>query len=158
MRRGLKMEPIWILLAILIVAALGKAYSVAAATGLLLVIKLLQADRVAFPFLEKNGVFIGLVSLIAAILIPIARGQIGKVDLWHSFTSGTGLIALILSLLTTYLSGLGMRYLMVEGNSAVMPALIIGAVAAAAFLGGVPVGPLITSGLMAVLVKWFSKG
>lgn len=152
------MDSVWILLALLVVTILGRAYSVAAAVGLLLVVKLLQVDGFIYPFLEKNGVFIGLVFLVAAILIPIAKGQIDKMDLWHSLTSWIGLAALVLSLLTTYLSGLGMHYLTVEGNSAVMPALLLGAVAAAAFLGGVPVGPLITSGLLAVFAKLFSKG
>ncbi|MPN52322.1 hypothetical protein SDC9_199978 [bioreactor metagenome] len=38
-----------------------------------------------------------------------------------------------------------------------MPALIIGAVAAAAFLGGVPVGPLITSGILALFTKFIEN-
>jgi len=38
-----------------------------------------------------------------------------------------------------------------------MPAMILGAVGAAAFLGGVPVGPLITSGILALFAKIVSK-
>lgn len=36
-----------------------------------------------------------------------------------------------------------------------MPALILGAVVAAALLKGVPVGPLITAGLLAVVLRFW---
>ena len=78
---------------------LGKANSVAVATCLLLIIKLLNLDKYIFPAFEKNGVFWGLVILIAAILIPVASGKITAVNLKGVFTSWTGIIALLLSLL-----------------------------------------------------------
>ena len=136
---------------------LGKANSVAVATCLLLMIKLLNLDKYIFPTVEKNGVFWGLVILIAAILIPVASGRITTVNLKGVFTSWTGIIALLLSLFTTYLSGLGLKYLTVQGHSEVMPSLIIGSVIAAAFLGGVPVVPFITSGILALGIKLFNK-
>ena len=57
----------------------------------------------------------------------------------------------------TYLSGLGLEYLTLQGHSEIMPSLIIGSVIAAAFLGGVPVGPFITSGILALGIKLFNK-
>lgn len=151
------MESNIILLGVLIAAVLGKANSVAVATCLLLIIKLLNLDKYIFPTIEKNGVFWGLVILIAAILIPVASGKITVVNLKGVFTSWIGIIALLLSLFTTYLSGLGLKYLTVQGHSEVMPSLIIGSVIAAAFLGGVPVGPFITSGMLALGIKLFNK-
>lgn len=146
-----------ILLTILVAAILGKADSIAIATCVLLIIKLLHVDPYVFPVIEKNGVFWGLVLLVAAILIPMANGKIAFDSIKDVFTSWTGIIALILSFFTTYLSGLGLQYLTVQNQSAVMPALILGAVVAAAFMGGVPVGPLITSGMLALIVKLFQK-
>ncbi|MDF2653870.1 MAG: hypothetical protein K0R19_344, partial [Bacillota bacterium] len=58
-----------------------------------------------------------------------------------------------LSFFTTYLSGRGLDFLTVQGHSDVMPSMILGAVIATAFLGGVPVGPLITSGLLVLVIK-----
>jgi len=147
------MESTTILLIILVVAVLGRANSVAIATCILLFIKLVHADQHLFPFIEKEGVFWGLVLLIAAILVPIARGDITQQSLCQVFTSWAGIIALLLSLLTTYLSGQGLEYLTLQGHAEIMPALIVGAVAAAAFLGGVPVGPLIASGILALVMK-----
>jgi uncharacterized membrane protein (DUF441 family) len=147
-----------ILLAVLAVAIIGRANSVAIASGLLLIIKLLQTDRYIFPIIEKQGLFWGLVLLLMAILIPIANGKISQRELFHTSISWVGLWALIFSLMMTYLSGLGLKYLTIQGHADLMPALIIGTVIAAAFLGGVPVGPLITSGVLALVMKVFSKG
>lgn len=146
-----------ILIVILAISVLGKANSVAIASCILLFINLLKLDKYVFPVVENYGVFIGLIILIAAILIPIANGQITFENIKNIFTSWTGAAALLISLFTTYLSGLGLQYLTVQGNGQVMPALILGAVIAAAFLDGVPVGPLITSGILALGIKLFHK-
>lgn len=146
-----------ILLLILAAAILGKANSVAIATCMLLMLKLLRLDKYIYPTIEKSGMTFGLILLIAAIMIPIANGRITFVNIKSVFASWIGITALILSFLTTYLSGQGLNYLTVQGHSDIMPAMIVGAVAAAAFLGGVPVGPLITSGMLAVFSKIIHK-
>ena len=146
-----------ILLLVLAVAIFGKANSVAIATCILLMLKLLGLDRYVYPTIEKSGVTWGLILLLAAILIPIANGRITSENIKSVFTSWIGITALILSFLTTYLSGQGLNYLTAQGHSDIMPAMIIGAVAAAAFVGGVPVGPLITSGMLAVFAKLIHK-
>lgn len=151
------MESNIILLAILAASILGKANSVAVATCTLLIIKLLNIDKYLFPTIENHGMFVALVLLIAAILIPIANGKVTSINIKNVFTSWVGVAALIISLFTTYLSGLGLQYLTVQGHGDIMPALILGAVIAAAFLGGVPVGPLITSGILALGLKILHK-
>lgn len=151
------MESNIILLAVLAASILGKANSVAIATCILLILKLLNIDKYTFPYIENHGMFVGLVLLIAAILIPIANGKITAINIRSVFTSWVGIAALIVSLFTTYLSGLGLQYLTVQGHGDIMPSLILGAVIAAAFLGGVPVGPLITSGMLALGLKLINK-
>lgn len=151
------METNIILLILLSISIIGKADSVSIAIALLLVIRLLHVENLIFPLLEKRGMFIGLICLTAAILIPIANGSVNSINIKNNFFSVVGIMALILSFFTTYLSGVGLKYLTTGGHSDVMPSLIIGAVAAAAFLGGVPVGPLITSGMLALAMKLFHK-
>ncbi|MGO5064986.1 DUF441 domain-containing protein [Clostridium sporogenes] len=152
------MESNIILLFILIVAIIGKANSVALASCILLLIKLLNIEKSLFPMIEEKGVYYGLILIIAAILIPIANGKVTFVDIKNTFTSYLGIIALLLSIFTTYLSGLGLQYLTVNKHGDIMPAMILGSVLAASFLGGVPVGPLITSGILALVIKLFHKG
>jgi len=151
------LNPTIILLLILAAAILGNANTVAIATCVLLMLKLLGLDRYVYPTLQKSGMTWGLILLIAAIMIPIANGTITSTNIKSVFTSWIGITALLLSFLTTYLSGQGVNYLTIQGHSDIMPAMIIGAVAAASFLGGVPVGPLITSGILAVFVKVIHK-
>lgn len=142
---------------ILAIAIFGKANSVAVAVCILLMVKLLNLDQLIYPVIEKNGVNWGLILLIAAILIPIANGNVTTTNIKSVFVSWIGITALILSFFTTYLSGLGLDYLTVQGNNDVIPAMIFGSVLAAVFLGGVPVGPLITSGILALFVKTIKK-
>lgn len=146
-----------ILLIILGVSIASKADSVAIAVCLLLILKLLNADAFVFPTLNKKGMSWGLILLLMSILIPIADGSIRALSIKNTLTSGIGIAAVLLSFFTTYLSGLGLTYLTSQGHGDVMPALILGAVAAAALLGGVPVGPLITSGMLALVLKIFHK-
>jgi uncharacterized membrane protein (DUF441 family) len=146
-----------ILLIILAISIIGKADSVSVAIALLLIVRLLHIETFIFPLLEKKGVFCGLVCLTAAILIPIANGNITSMNIKNNFLSVVGIMAFILSFFTTYLSGVGLKYLTVQGHGDVMPALILGAVVAAAFLDGVPVGPLITTGILALFMKLFHK-
>ncbi|MDF2504351.1 MAG: putative rane protein [Clostridium sp.] len=147
-----------ILVIILAISVIGKANSVSVATAVLLIIKLLHVEKYIFPALDNSGVFWALVLLIGTILIPVADGSINFFKIKGNLTSIVGIGALLLSFFTTYLSGLGLKYLTVQGHGDVMPSLILGSIAAAALLGGVPVGPLITSGLLALLMKAFHKG
>lgn len=142
-----------ILLLILAVAILGKANSIAIATSVLLIIKLAGVDKYVYPYIEKNGTTFGIIIIVAAIMIPIANGSITAENIKDIFKSWIGITALVLSFITTYLSGQGLGYLTVQGHSDVMPAMIIGAVGGVALLGGVPVGPLITSGLLVLIIK-----
>lgn len=151
------MEANVILLVILAASIIGSANSVAVATCIILIIKLLGVNKYLYPYIEKHGMSFGLILLIAAILIPIANGKITVINIKNVFISWVGIAALLISLFTTYLSGLGLQYLTVQGHGEIMPALILGSVIAAAFLGGVPVGPLITSGIVALVVKLFHK-
>lgn len=149
-----------ILFAVLAVAVIGKANTVAAAAGILLIIKLSGTDKYIYPFMEKNGITFGIIILVAAILLPIANGTVTADSIKGIFTSWIGIAALVLSFATTYLSGRGLEFLTIQGYGSVMPSMIIGAVIATAFLGGVPVGPLITSGLLVMLigiVEFFDK-
>jgi len=144
-----------ILLTILVVAFFGKANSVAIATCILLILKLAGLDSLIFPALEKSGMNWGLIILLAAIMVPLANGSVSTENIKKVFTSWVGVLALLLSFFTTYLSGQGLVFLTEHGRADIMPALILGSVAAAAFLGGVPVGPLITSGILALILKLF---
>jgi len=89
------LESALILAVILLVAILGKADAVSIAVCVLLIIKILHVEQYIFPALEKSGMFWGLIILIAAILIPIANGNITTMNIKNVFTSWLGITAII---------------------------------------------------------------
>jgi uncharacterized membrane protein (DUF441 family) len=144
---------------ILLVAFIGKAKTVAIATAVLLGVKLLGTrlpglDRAVFSQIKEKGMTIGLIILSAAILIPFADGSTQIADIRRVMLSPVGITVMLISFLVTFLSGQGFRYLTVAGNAEIMPAIIVGAVIAAAFFGGVPVGPLVVSGMLVFVLKF----
>lgn len=141
-----------ILILIIAVAYFGKANTVAIAAGILLVLKAIGLDKYTFPFIEKNGISYGIIVLLVAILLPIASGNITVDHIKSIFISWVGVAALLLSFFTTYLSGQGLNFL-TTGHSEVMPSLIIGSILATTFLGGLPVGPFITCGMLVIFIK-----
>lgn len=145
-----------ILILIIAVTFFGKANTVAIAAGILLVLKVIGLEKYTFPFIEKNGISYGIIVLLVAILLPIASGNISADHIKNIFISWIGVAALLLSFFTTYLSGQGLNFL-TTGHSEVMPSLIIGSILATTFLGGLPVGPFITCGMLVVLIKIFEN-
>lgn len=86
------MESTMIILAILVVAVLGRADSVGIASCALLICKLLRIDRYVFPVIAGSGTFWGLVLLIAAILIPIADGSVAPAHVKKSSRPGSAVL------------------------------------------------------------------
>lgn len=137
-----------LILAVLVVAVLGKANSVAVAAALLLILRLVGLDKPCYPLIREHGFFWGLVLLTAAVMVPLASGEYAVGQILGTMRSTVGMVAFAASLFTTYLSGRGAIFLL--GGAHIMPSLILGAVVAAAFLRGVPVGPLVTAGLVSL--------
>ena len=82
----------WLFLGIiLLVAILAKNLMIAAA--FVLIMKLIPASRSFFPWLQGKGINIGVTIITAAILIPIATGEIGLRDLLEAFKSPIGWVA-----------------------------------------------------------------
>ena len=137
-------------LILLIFAALGvishNAPVIIASTLLLLI---QQTPLVRYlPWIEKNGVSIGIILLTIGVLSPIASGRItlGTADFanWKAFT------AIAVGILVAWLGGRGIT--LMQNQPSVVPGLIIGTVIGVAFLKGVPVGPLIAAGILSLLL------
>ena len=80
------------------------------------------------PWVEKNGLTVGIILLTIGVLAPLASGKIslgaGDFADWKNLTA----------------------------IAAVVPGLIIGTVIGVAFLKGIPVGPLIAAGILSLFV------
>ncbi|WP_092483048.1 DUF441 domain-containing protein [Desulfoscipio geothermicus] len=134
---------------IILLGLVGRNYVVAGAAGVLLVLRLLNGEGL-FPWLEDNALKIGIGIITMAILLPFASGQIGWQVLLQNMVSPVGLLAFATGIFVAYLGGRGVGFLTV--NPQVMAGLMVGTIVGVAFFRGVPVGPLIAAGIMALVI------
>lgn len=139
------------LLILLVLSVLGNNQSVALATSLLLVMKLLGLDS-WFPILENKGIDIGITVLTLAILTPLATGRISLGNIIDAFKSPIALIALILGIFVAWTAGRGIIY--INSSPEIVTSLVLGTVIGVCFFQGVPVGPLIASGLVSLAITF----
>ncbi len=144
-----------LLLVIILLGLVGHNYVVAAAAGVLLVLRLLHGE-VLFPVLEKNALNVGIGIITLAILIPFASGGIGWSEIYRTMASPTGLVALAMGIFVAYLGGRGVGFL--TSQPQVMVGLMVGTIVGVAFFRGVPVGPLIAAGMVALVMGLLGYG
>ena len=101
------------------------------------------------PLLEKYGVKIGIIILTIGVLSPLVSGKIQLPDL-SGFLSWKMALSIAVGVLVAWLAGKGVP-LMGE-QPILVTGLLIGTIIGVAFLGGIPVGPLIAAGILALLL------
>ncbi|SEQ72515.1 DUF441 domain-containing protein [Piscibacillus halophilus] len=149
------------LLILLFLGFIAKNQAILIAVYILLGIKLLKLDDKVFPFLESKGLFMGVVVITVAVLVPIATGDIGFEQLVQSVKSYYAWIALISGVFVAYIAKHGLDLL--ANDPHLTAALVIGTILAVVFFQGVAVGPLIGAGIAYItmqavdsLIKLFS--
>lgn len=145
----------WLFLAlILLVAILGKNMSLIIATGVVMVLKLLPFTTKWLPVIQAKGINWGVTVISVAILIPIATGQIGFKDLWQTFKTPAGWIAVAAGIAVAILSRYGVDQLAAVPQVTV--ALVLGTIIGVVAFKGVAAGPVIASGMTFVIVSLFN--
>lgn len=142
-----------IILAVLVVAVLGGNNTVALASALVLVVNLAGLGEAVLPLLEARGLEIGIVVLTAAILAPLASGKIDSQQVISTLTNVRTLLAVAIGVLVAFLGGKGVDLLTVEPQ--LITGVVFGTIIGVAFFKGVPVGPLICSGVLYFIFKLF---
>ncbi len=143
-----------IMLAILICGVVGHNMSVAYAAGAVILLKVLGLNQV-IDVLGDKGVSWGIILLTAAIFVPIATGKITWGDIMHCFQSPVGIVSLIVGAGVAIFGYLGVDYM--KASPEVATALIIGTMIGVFFFRGIPVGPLIASGVVYVVMTIWQK-
>ncbi|MBL0387705.1 DUF441 domain-containing protein [Tumebacillus sp. ITR2] len=138
-----------LLLLLLAVGIVGNNTSVSIAVAVLLLVRLLHLDRVV-PYLENYGLQVGVIILTIGVLAPIASGKIGTEDLLKTFLSWKSILAIGVGIFVSYLGGRGIP--LMAANPLIVTGLMIGTIVGVALFKGVPVGPLIAAGMMALIL------
>lgn len=138
-------------LLLLVILALGLIFNnnlVAAGAGSLLVLKLIKLNTVLL-LLERRALDVGLLFLLVAVLIPFSLDKVGVKDIWQTFQTTRGWLAVTGGVVAAYLCGQGLVLLQVQPE--VVVGLVVGTVIGVSLLKGIPVGPLAAAGVTALL-------
>ncbi|NLW55500.1 MAG: DUF441 domain-containing protein [Firmicutes bacterium] len=141
-----------VLFALFVLGMLAGNSLIAASAGALLIIKLLKMSFL-LEVAERHSLEWGLLFLLIAVMVPLARGKVGGKELLQTFVTPVGLLSLLGGTIATYLCGQGLGLL--NARPEVMAGLVVGTVLGVTFFKGIPVGPLAAAGLTALLLKVF---
>lgn len=101
------------------------------------------------PWIDQYGLKLGIMVLTLGVLSPLVSGKIPLPELsafihWKMFSSiGVGIFV-------TWLAGQGVD--LMTNQPVLVTGLMIGTVIGVSFFGGIPVGPLIAAGILALLL------
>lgn len=138
------------ILVVLVLSVIGNNNTVAIAALVLLLIQMLGLVN-AFPFIESYGMNIGIIILTIAVLSPLAQGRIAIHEIVGLFKAPVGLIAIVIGILVAWIAGQGVVFM--KQSPETTTALIVGTIIGVCFFRGLPVGPLIAGGMVALIVS-----
>ncbi len=144
-----------LLLIILMIGLVFNNHLIASAAGSLLVLKLTKLHSLLYLF-ERRAIDVGLLFLLIAVLIPFALERVGIKDIWLTFQSLPGIIAVVGGIAAAYLCGQGLILLQLQPE--VVVGLVLGTVIGVSLLKGIPVGPLAAAGVTAILLNILGIG
>lgn len=143
------MSGVNMLVTLLLIGIVAHSNLIATAACVLLVLKFANLNMV-FPLLERRGLELGLLFLLLSILVPLASGRVSERDIIYNLTSVPGILAIVGGALATYLNTRGLHLLKIDPE--IIFGLVLGSILGIVFLHGVPVGPLMASGLAALFM------
>ncbi|MGI6038222.1 MAG: DUF441 domain-containing protein [Limnochordia bacterium] len=141
-----------ILAFLFIVSVIGGNNLVATACALLLFLHIFQLDPI-IAFLDKHSLFLGIAFMLLGVFLPIGTGQVTVATIINCLRTRGGLVAIIVGICSAILAARGVDYLKVEPE--ILVGLIVGSVIGVSFLGGIPNGPLMSAGIVAVILGFF---
>ncbi|EOC1339799.1 DUF441 domain-containing protein [Cronobacter dublinensis] len=103
-----------------------------------------------FPWVEKQGVTVGIIILTISVMAPIASGTLPTSTLFHAFLNWKSLVAIAVGIFVSWLGGKGVA--LMGSQPSIVAGLLVGTVIGVALFRGVPVGPLIAAGLVSLLI------
>ncbi|MFU2048568.1 DUF441 domain-containing protein [Avibacterium gallinarum] len=146
---SLQFNAIALLLVILILlGVLGNNSSITISATILL---LMQQTFLAkyIPFMEKYGLNIGIIILTIGVLSPIISGKI-PLPAFTELLNWKMFLAIAVGVLVAWFGGRGVN--LMGAQPTLLTGLLVGTILGVAFVGGIPVGPLIAAGILSLLL------
>nr|WP_017186292.1 DUF441 domain-containing protein [Alkalibacillus haloalkaliphilus] len=139
------------LLVLLTLGFIAKNQAILIAVYILLGIKLLSLEDRILPLFESKGIFIGVVIITIAVLVPIANGEIGFSDLVESMKSYYAWIAIAAGAFVAYVAKDGVD--LMASDPHLTAALIAGTILGVVLFQGIAVGPVIGAGIAYLVMQ-----
>ncbi|MDF7681053.1 DUF441 domain-containing protein [Enterobacteriaceae bacterium ESL0689] len=106
--------------------------------------------NIFFPWVEKQGVTVGIIILTMGVMAPMASGTLPPSTLLHSLINWKSLLAVAVGILVSWLGGRGVALMSVQPQ--LVAGLLIGTLLGVALFRGIPVGPLIAAGIVSLFL------
>ena len=103
-----------------------------------------------FPYIEKQGLTLGIIILTIGVLSPLVSGSLPASTLLKSFFDWKSLLAIAIGILVSWLGGRGVT--LMSSQPTIVGGLLIGTIIGVSLFRGVPVGPLIAAGLVSLFL------
>ena len=101
------------------------------------------------PLVDKYGIKVGIIILTIGVLSPLVSGKINLPE-FSQLINWKMLLSIVAGVLVAWLGGRGVS--LMSSQPILVTGLLIGTIIGVAFLGGVPVGPLIAAGILSLII------
>ncbi|NEN74992.1 DUF441 domain-containing protein [Pelistega sp. NLN82] len=136
------------LLVVLIILGVISHNSAITISACILLIMQQTALAAALPWVTRHGLHIGIIILTIGVLSPLVSGKILLPELKELLTNWELLTAIAVGVFVAWLGGKGVSLMTLQPT--LVAGLMIGTVIGVAFFKGIPVGPLIAAGILAL--------
>lgn len=121
--------------------------------AIIFVVSLTNSENI-INFIEKYFLDIGMIFLMMWMLIPLLKIGSSSTSSLKSLLSLNGAVSFIMGAIVVVLAAKGVDF--TKGNADVLSGVVLGSVVGVSLLGGVPVGPLIASGIAYEILRIIS--
>lgn len=136
------------LVAMIFLGVISQNNSITISATILLLMQ--QTALVQFvPLVEKHGLNLGIILLTIGVLSPLVSGK-AQVPSVAEFLNFKMISAVFIGIFVAWLAGRGVP--LMGQQPVLVTGLLIGTVIGVAFMGGIPVGPLIAAGILSFVV------
>ena len=98
--------------------------------------------------MKKHGLHFEIILLTIRVLSPLVSGKV-QIPPLSEFVNFKMIAAVLIGILVAWLAGRGVP--LMSEQPVLVTGLLIGTVIGVAFMGGIPVGPLIAAGLLSFI-------
>ncbi|MDP4145230.1 MAG: DUF441 domain-containing protein [Bacillota bacterium] len=141
-----------ILIILIVLSFITKNKNMTIAAFAVLVLSIINSEKL-ISFSEKYFMDIGMTFLMIWMLIPLLKIQGSFSSNIKDMLNFKGMVSFAAGIAVVLLAAKGVNYL--KGSADTLTGVILGSIIGVALLGGIPVGPLVASGLAYEFMRVF---